>query len=137
MSRLGVLLCGAATLQNSPGWLVWPLSGWKLRDRESHSLMILSNRFSPRCQVTVEIPHLYLIPLCSSDRSLRFKLLRQRSRYEGEPKTYQGCNISAPAFPDQHILMLNTTTSGFPGQEQGLAQLQGAPVWEFRPWEHL
>lgn len=99
MSRFGVLLHGAATLQNLlPGWFDNSVAGsWKI-DGESYFIMILSNRFSPRYKVTVEIPNLDPIPLWSLDISLRYKLLRERSRYRGDPKIYQECNISPPAL---------------------------------------
>lgn len=99
MSRFDVLLHAAATLQNLlAGFFGHSVAGsWKI-DRESYFLMIFSNRFSPRCKVTVEIPNLDLIPLWSLDISLWYKLLRQRSRYKGDPKTYQECNISPPAL---------------------------------------
>lgn len=137
MSRFDVLLHAAATLQNllaaSFGHSV--AGSWKI-DRESYFLMIFSNRFGPRCKATVEIPNLDLIPLWSLDISLWYKLLRQRSRYKGDPKTYQECNISPPPLHDQHILMLNITTPVFLGRSRGW-QTSKELQFGFRPWKHL
>lgn len=66
---------------------------------ELYSLMILPNGLSPRCEMTVEIPNLYLSLLRSLDISLRYKLLSHRFRYKTDTKilAYQDWNISTHA----------------------------------------
>lgn len=91
---------------------------WKLKDRESYSLMILPKRLSPRCKMTVEIPNLYLSLLRSLDISLRYKLLSCRFRYK-IPRYLlikNGIFLHVPRkrpSNDQQILMPKITTYVF------------------------